>query len=247
MLDNMDKFDSDFVNFTEKIKSGENFAYGRYADGEIMLMNGISVGKRTQAYEIDKWSSPNVITKVGYGLLESLNHTEPNYYYAIASDSVSDYNFLIEKIKTKKENITFSNLWINNNYKKMKSFYESIDRDIILICNHKAEEKNFPFNVSKLYKFPDDCINFWELEGENYMSNLINDITKIKNKTIFISCGPVSEIIIHKLFDSNQENQYIDVGSSLDEYIHGWKTRPYMNNDSEYSSMISDFPKKFYE
>lgn len=243
----MEKFIKDFITFTEKIRSKENFAYTRYADGEVMLMKGIGVGKRTQAHDVDKWSSPNTLTKVGVELLESLNHTESNYYYAIASDSISDYDFLINRIFVSKENITFSNLWINKNYESMKKFYESLDKDVILICNHKSEKENFPFKVNKIFRFPDDCVNFWESEGDLFMSNLINEVSSIKNKTFFISCGPVSEIIIHNLYNSNNENQYIDVGSSLDEYIHGWKTRPYMDENSHYSKLISTFPPKFYD
>jgi hypothetical protein len=211
-----------------------------------MLMKGVGVGKSTQAYDVDKWSSPNTLTKVGRELLETLSHDESNYYYAIGTDAISDYNFLMNKLITSKENITFSNLWINKNYKSMKNFYESLDKEIILISNHKSEEGNFPFKVNKIFKFPDDCINFWETEGDSFISNLIEEISPIKNKTFFISCGPVSEIIIHKLYNSNKENQYVDVGSSLDEYIHGWKTRPYMIEGTYYSNMVSDFPNEFY-
>lgn len=44
----MEQFKSDFVRFTEKIKNGENFAYARYADGEVLLMKGNEVGQNTQ-------------------------------------------------------------------------------------------------------------------------------------------------------------------------------------------------------
>jgi hypothetical protein len=110
----MEKFNSDFIYFWEMIENGTNFAFARYADGEVMLMNGQSVGIGTQASNIDKWTSPNSMTKVGADLLKTLSHTEPNYYYAISSktDNISDYEFLINNIKQDKERITFVNLWI---------------------------------------------------------------------------------------------------------------------------------------
>ena len=97
----MEQFKSDFVRFTEKIKNGENFAYARYADGEVLLMKGNEVGQNTQAFKIDNWSSPNQLTTVGNELLESLSHTESNYYYAISSvsDNISDYIFFTDIIK----------------------------------------------------------------------------------------------------------------------------------------------------
>lgn len=36
---------------------------------------------------------------------------------------------------------------------------------------------------------------------------------------------------------------YVDVGSSIDEFVQGYKTRPYMNPYSEYSKAISFFLK----
>ena len=243
----MKKFKSDFIKFTEKIKSDENFAYARYADGEVMLMRGIEVGFNTQAFQVDNWKSPDKMTKVGNDLLETMNHTEENYYYAIASDSIGDHIFLMEKLKTKKDNITFANLWINSNYQQMKQFYLSLNKECFVLCNHKASKNNFPFPVKELFPFPDNCIEYWESFGDDYINQLSQYVSQLKNETIFISAGPVSEIIVHKLFTLNPNNKYIDVGSSLDEFIHNRKTRPYMIEGTEYSKESSEFPKEFYE
>ena len=139
------KFQTDFEYYTNLIKSDTNFAYARYADGEVALMKGINVGHNTQAFAVDRWSSPNFLTKVGEELLESLKHTEINYHYAISahSDSISDYKFLTERINN--NNITFANLWINANYQNMYKFYCELNKDVFVICNHRARKENFPF------------------------------------------------------------------------------------------------------
>ena len=64
---------------------------------------------------------------------------------------------------------------------------------------------------------------------------------QIENQTFFVSAGPVSEILIDRMYKANPNNQYIDVGSSLDEFTHGRMTRPYMDLNSQYSKEISQF------
>lgn len=239
----MDKFFTDFDYFWGKIENYENFVFARYADGEVMLMNGIGVRENTQAFNVDKWSAPNFLTKVGRELLESLKHAENNYYYAISSktDDINDYMFLRNNIKQSEDKLTFVNLWINANYQKSIKKYYELKRPVILICNYKAKKENFPFEVSKIIPFPNNCVEFWENSGDKFIEMLINEIGEIQNQLFFISCGPVSEIIIDKLYTNNPNNTYIDVGSSIDEFVHSQKTRPYMDSGTVYSNMISSF------
>jgi hypothetical protein len=239
----MNKFEKDFEYFWDLIEKNINFSYVRYADGEVLLMRGNEVGKVSQAFITDKWYSPNTLTKVGRELLETLEHTENNFYYAISgiNDSIDDYKFLRSNIPQKEENITFANLWINNNYQKMKNKLLNLKREVILICNHSASKENFPFAVEDITPFPDDCINFWDKHGDDFLKNIVKKYGNFKNKLFFISCGPISEIIIHELYKNNPENSYIDVGSSIDEFVHGRPTRPYMIPNSFYGKLISHF------
>jgi hypothetical protein len=89
------KFQTDFEYYTNLIKSDTNFAYARYADGEVGLMKGNAIGTNSQAFAVDRWTTPIGLNKVGEGLLKSLEHTETNYHYAISahSDSIDDYTF----------------------------------------------------------------------------------------------------------------------------------------------------------
>lgn len=235
------KFFTDFEYFTNKIRSNEPFAYARYADGEVALMKGNPIGAGTQAYGVDNWSAPNQETVVGRELLESLAHTENNYYYAISahSDNKEDYKFLRNRINT--NNITFANLWINANYQKMKEFYKNLSKPIYVICNERARPENFPFEVAELFPFPDDCVRYWINHGEDYINQLLEYVQNVHNQTFFISCGPVSEILIHRMYLTNTRNQYVDVGSSIDEFVHKKITRPYMIPETQYAQEISYF------
>lgn len=239
----MNQFELDFNKIWEMIESGTNFAYARYADGEILLMNGQSIGRGTQAYNVDKWGAPNCLTNVGQKLAIALKHTEPNYYYAISgkNDNISDYQYLKSQILQPDNNITFANLWINHNYQNMLIKYRQHAKPTYVICNEVAKKENFPFPVIDIIPFPNDCINYWELFGDRYITELIDKYGNVTNQTFFISCGPISEIIIHELFNNNPNNQYIDMGSSMDEFVHLKKTRPFMEQNSPYSKHISSF------
>jgi len=239
----MEKFNADFDYFWSMIENNVNFTFTRYADGEVMLMNGIPVKEGTQAYNVDKWSAPVGLTKVGIELRESLNHTEENYYYAISSktDNIGDYSFLRNNIKQNDDKISFVNLWINANYQKSIDKYKSLKRSVTLICNYKARKENFPFEVNRIIPFPNNCIDYWEISGDSFIEMLLAEVGDKQNELFFISCGPISEIIIDKLYRNNPNNTYVDVGSSIDEFVHGYKTRPYMDNNTIYSKMISSF------
>lgn len=236
-------FTTDFDYFWNLIDNEINFAFARYADGEVSLMKGISVGTATQAFRVDKWNAPMQMTKAGQDLLKTLNHTENNYFYAISgkNDSMDDYTFLRNNIAQSDSNITFVNLWINNNYHRTKEKYMGLKRNVILIANEKANIDKFPFSIIDQTKFPDDCVNFWETNSEKFIEDITIKYKNIKNTLFFVSCGPVSEIIISELYKSNPDNTYVDVGSSIDEFVHGYQTRPFMDSNSPYSRQISSF------
>jgi hypothetical protein len=235
------KFQTDFEYYTNLIKSDTNFAYARYADGEVGLMKGNAIGTNSQAFAVDRWTTPIGLNKVGEGLLKSLEHTETDYHYAISahSDSIDDYTFLSDRIQN--SNKTFANLWINSNYQKMYEFYKTLDKSVYVICNHRARKENFPFKVNEIFPFPDDCIRYWLDYSEDYITQLIEYVSQLENQTFFVSAGPVSEILIDEMYRANPNNQYVDVGSSIDEFTHGRKTRPYMDPSSQYSKEISYF------
>lgn len=238
---NKNKFKQDFEYYTGLILSENNFAYARYADGQVRLMKGQSIGANTQAFISDKWSSPAKLTQVGRELQQTLSHLEENYHYAISahSDSVEDFTYLRERIHNK--NITFANLWINANYQKMKKFYFQLKKECYVICHHSAKSQNFPFPVKEVIPFPNDCVRYWEGKGKQYLARLNKRLRNLSNQTFLISAGPVSQIIIDYLFKQNINNKYIDVGSSLDEFIHKGMTRPFMDSSSPYAKEISYF------
>jgi hypothetical protein len=237
-----EKYFEDFDFFWSKIENGENFTFSRFADGEVLLMEGKSVGMATQAFVSDKWMSDGGVKKISIDLIESLTYSDNNYYYAISSntDSNHDFKFLYDRI-TNKKNITFANLWINANYKKHLDKINNLKRDVVLICNESGLSKSFPFKCIDIVPFPNDCVAFWEGDKYNFIEKIKNISLKYNDTLFLVCCGPASACINHILHNTNKNNTYIDFGSSLDTFIHSKITRDYMNDKSIYRDQISKF------
>ena len=229
--------------FTDLIESDQNFALARYQDGEVALMQNRGITRQTQAYQADGWDAPAKATKVGKELIEGLSHTESNYYYGIPgkndAERLGDYNYLTSIITTK--NITYGNLFINANYNKTKTFFNNLKKPVNLIASERGDTERLPFEVESFCPFPKDCVNWWEVKGDEFILLMKDFVYEIENELFLIAVGPVTGIIIDKLYQVNPNNQYVDVGSALDELFFGVKTRPYMHSTSPYASHESTF------
>lgn len=233
-------FEEDLEKFIKKIKNRDNFAFARYADGEYLLMNMHPIGCDALVYLEDGWSYDGVKRRLPEDLLKSTKHIEDNYFYAITSPVQNPviYSYYRNLINQKEENITFSDLWVNHNYKKFKHFlHNEIDEPVVLFASENFIYNKCPFKICDYLPIPRDCVNYYELHKDKLINSLSHFIN-YNNALFLISAGPLSEIIIHYLYINNPNNRYIDVGSSVDEIIHRRKTRPYMFEESFYSSEI---------
>jgi hypothetical protein len=227
-------FNEHFEFFKNKMLKKENFVFARYADGERMILQNLSILNGTQAFNVDKWKYHNNTT-FSNDLLKSCSHTENNYYYAISCSCCDPEGLKYYKNLLKTDKITFANLWINANYKKFINFISSIDSGVVLIANENCLKSNYPFNVKQKIDIKNDCVNWYE-HNKNFIIKGMRLLANKYNNTLFlVSAGPLSEILIHNLYETNPNNIYIDVGSSLDTYTHNKLTRPYQNENSIYS------------
>lgn len=219
----------EYEKFWQKILRGENFALTRQADGELALMLG-------QPFEVDGWNTSEGITALGAALKETLKIDAPNFFYGISCpccDSAAYYWYLRE---IKSRNITFSNIWVNANFKTFYQDFQTLKRDAVLITNWRGEGKKFGrLNVKRHYFVGDDCVKFYEDECENLIRQIIAETGHEKNLLYVVSAGPLSCVIIAALFKNNPNNCYIDFGSATDLMTHERITRPYMIDGNPYA------------
>lgn len=223
-------FKLDFNEMTNLMISNKNFAFMRFADGEIGVMQGkYIIGS-------DNWISPNKITKLSENLLEAISKVDDNIYYGISCSCCDDSGkkYLLSKIKNKQENITFSNLFVNGNYKNFINFINTLNKPVYIIANESAGFYNFPLKILGFIPVPNDCVNYYEYNSDAIKKVLKDNLLEVKNQLFLISAGPMSEAIIDYLWSINPNNQYVDVGSAIAEFIHGKPIRDFAYTQSPY-------------
>ena len=225
-------FKEDFKEMCKLISGDTPFAFMRFADGEIGVMQGKQVNGS------DNWVSPNSLTKLGEDLLVAIKRTDPNIYYGLSCEccDVEGNHYLLNQKKTSMSNITFSNLFVNGNYDEFKSFFNEIKKPINLIANERATTNNFHNQIRTFLPIPDNCVLFWEQLSVDFKELLKLSYQNTRNELFLISAGPMSEAIIDYLWTINPTNQYVDVGSAIAEYVHGHPIRDFAYKNSPYNN-----------
>ncbi|MDD4394133.1 MAG: glycosyltransferase family A protein [Desulfobacterales bacterium] len=222
--------DDEFKKIWTLIEAGENIAFLRHGDGERAIMEGRSIKAQ------EGWESPGYVSQLGSACLDALNLRDPRVWYGISCPCCDPaaYYWYISRIAHR--NITFANLWVNSNYCTFIKAFENLEREAIVIANHRAQNKPIgKLNVLKYYPVGDDCISFWENDAPKLLQRIKSEYGMRDNLLYVVSAGPMSGPIIAELFKNNPNNCYIDFGSSIDTYIHNKITRPYMNKNSRYA------------
>ena len=220
----------EYKKYWQKIVSGENFAFARYADGERRLMFGDKIKSQ------EGWHAPEGITKLGEDLEKSLGLIASNFVYAISCPCCDSeaYYWYLQRLENCQ--ITFANLWINANFAEFWRNFQTLERDAVLITNYRGQGKPYgKLNIKKHYSISDDCVKFWEKEGQALIQKIISETGREKNLLYAVSAGPMSALIIKALYENNPDNCYIDFGSALDPFTHGKITRPYMVESTPYA------------
>ena len=135
--------------------------------------------------------------------------------------------------------MSYATLFINKNYGFFKDWILHFINTsfpnrwkIILIANSIIHK-----NIEWAYRFfpvPDHLIDNWD----NYSISLIQKLSRLakqNNLIFFISAGPAANVIISYLIKINNNNIYIDFGSSIEFITKGYSTRPYATNTTRYS------------
>jgi len=226
----MKNFKEHFEFFTKKLLNKENFAFSRYSDGELYILQNkelvlgdgvIKIGDRIQRgfyrTEDHKHFDPNQHSFYRDKLIEAYKHRQIGYYKGIGCQCCvgkEAFDWQLELHGGDDESLTWANLWVNGNYPSFVSNILPIffSRDCVFICNDKANLTRLPFVVKDFRVGYNAMVNDY---------NKIEDIKKwigdnnIVNHIFLFSASTFSNLAIYELYKEYPNNTYIDIGTCL--------------------------------
>jgi hypothetical protein len=225
---------TDFYYFINKIRNNELFSLIRPADGEYHIL------QNTTLTNIDNWT----FTK------NSKLHTDLKNALALASKkccyvgipcgccNVNMAKWYKSIFRLHPNYTTFANVFVNINWKKWISFLTVEHPSFIFIGPNNLPSQ---YNVQHYIPIPLYIVNEWDEKGNEYVTNILSQIKKYKNKLFLFSGGPISKIIIANAWNEHPYNSYIDIGSSLDLFSKGSTNREYAIDNSPLSKLECKF------
>ena len=228
-MKNKKDFKEEIILLFERLKSKKYFSFSKYADGEWFMMRDIPVNNNEFSYtKNDQFYKDK--------LIESFKFKDNDYYVGVSCSCCQgvEHQNMIEFSEQKNENLTFANIFVNTNYGFYRdNFVEEYKNwDIHLVANKNAKILDLPFKIEKFYPVENTA---WR---ENY--SLIEEIKKenFEGKLFLFACGPFGNMLSHQLWESNKNNIYLDIGSTLNPWLQseGFKRDYYYNTNSPFSN-----------
>jgi len=213
------KFKKDFRSLLEKIKTGEHFAFTRFSDGELYILQNRKVvieGNRCFLRETEhsgNWGEeehkafiPEKNQDLRSHLSECFTHKQHNYFKGICTKQDighEDWMWQFSNgLSMDEKHLTFANLLINGNYinfmTQMLPAMKNKNYEVIYVCNKKADLAGFPLNLKKAFRIGSNChVNDTHLIKE--MSHWVEK-GKIKNHLFLFSAAIGLMSLIHIFF-----------------------------------------------
>jgi len=261
-------FHKDFDHILELLKKGENFAFTRFSDGELFVLRNQTVVLASDHYITGNVYGPNKYTEEEYKefypelhqkqrekLIDCYLHNQHNYFKGIctATDGhvgIENFRWMIKFHGGDHENLTFSNLLINANYKRFVHDIMPLlhNKKIIYVVNKAAKTENLPFKLVKKFEIGTNCmVNDYGVTED--IKKYIQE-NNIVDHVVLCSAATLSNFIIYECFKDNSNNTYLDIGSCLNpmlglegwKYTRGYLTHFWLNSNSHYGNQVDIWP-----
>jgi hypothetical protein len=231
--------------FIEKLEKNEPFAIIRPNDGEFMILRG------QHFITQDGWKFTG--GKLTDDLRESIHRaaTLPNMFIGIPCPACwnnGDTQWYINTFGLKAgKNLTYGNIVCNFNWRYFTEYFTGSKKAFYYIGPGK--NTTTALNITDKYIIDEYQVHRWDTEGQDFIRGIetwvADKITSTSESVqlFMVSAGPLTKIIIPRLFAAYPNNQFIDCGSALDLFLKGASNRKYINISDEYAQIICDFSK----
>ena len=251
----MKDFREEFFKFVEKIKKREPFAFSRFSDGELRVLQNkelilgdtnIQIGDTqsnhhwTRPIYDQKHFNPTEHKWVRDKLIECLSYKQKNYYIGICCKcclsgqqgytTLQEFNQQLEWADSDEndEYLTWSNLFLNGNYPVYLEHFVPyyFNYDVYLVVNEHAKLDRLPFPIVKDFRVGNNCM----VNDIDLIDKLKEEIktNNIKNSLFLISAATLTNFIIRDLFEFENSNTYIDIGTTLQPFLQLPSDRRYI-------------------
>lgn len=239
----MKSFEGDFYRTYNLLKAQEPFAFNRFSDGELYILQnkevildanlvkvGSEVTKGLYKEEDYKRFHPAEHSYYRDRLIDSFKFTKRNYFKGLSCRCcVGDENFQwqLDFHGDYDDNFTWANLLVNGNYPKfIREMYPLFNNfKTVFICNKRAELSLLPFVVKDFRVGYNAMVNDYGLIET--IKHWIDD-NKIEGHLFLFSASSFSKMAIHQLYRHCDRNTYIDVGTTLNPFVHLSLDRTYL-------------------
>jgi len=241
-------------NFIDKLKSKEPFSFVRFSDGEIEVLRNryleINNGKTffrgrefTNTFPVfdTKKFDPDLHQNIRKDLLSSALF-RGNFFYkgvpTLHNDALKDREFLLRLNGGFDARMTFSDLFLNSNYKDYRKnlvpLFSEYD-EIYVIANYRAKPIDLLSKAVHI-KIPD---NFFEKYSKT-IKYIMMQLDNIDDGSLVLSsASSLSNIIAHRLY--GKDITFMDIGTSINDLLS------LDNSTREYHGAKSKIKDYFYK
>jgi|TARA_R110000851_G_scaffold37132_5_gene96173 hypothetical protein len=235
----MKDFKEEFQKYISKLKNHEPFAFSRWADGELWILENksYSLSPTSHGYTNpeDQKNFNAELHKFHHDKLwNAFRYKADNYHIGITTNSdagivgYSPRDWMIDNGGSNIENITFANLFINSNYQdfRMEALPIMEEYETIIMCNERAKLDDFD-NIIQDFRVGSNCI----INDDDKIDAIVNYTkeTKPEGKLFLFCASSLGNICIHKLHEIAPNNTYLDLGSALNPDLYLGIDRGYLS------------------
>ena len=239
----MKSFEGDFYKLYNLLKDREPFAFNRFSDGELYILQnkelildakqvkiGSQITKGIYKEEDHKRFHPAEHSFYRDRLVDSFKFKRKNYFKGLSCRCcVGDENFQwqLDFHGDYDDNFTWANLLVNGNYPKfIREMYPLFNNfKTVFICNKRAELSVLPFVVKDFRVGYNAMVNDYGLIET--IKHWIDD-NKIEGYLFLFSASSFSKMAIHQLYEHCDRNTYIDAGTTLNPFVKLSLDRTYL-------------------
>jgi len=243
MLGRVKSFVGDFDLLLGLLSRGENFAFSRFSDGELFILqnkrlilgDGVTVvGEKSWGnnYRFEDFKSfePGVHGGFQRHLVEAFTHRQRNYFKGVSCACCvgrDNFEWQLGLHGGDDDSLTWANLWVNGNYARFIELVLPVfkSRNCVFVGHRNADISSFDCFVK------DFRVGFNAMINDVHVIDEIKDwvrVNNVRNHVFLFSASSFSNLAIYELFKIFPENTFIDIGTTLVRFMGMPMERAYL-------------------